>query len=122
MCCYIGIEDLAANALIEIMVKDNRRFVTYKELEEYGSEVIRILRKKKIKAVLILSRDNTIDMFRDYSDIFKEVANDSGFGVELKDENITTDILITKFRSYLSLDVFLAFIEKSSLAKLGISA
>ena len=44
---YIGIEDLAANALIECLLKtENARFVTYKQLEEYGSEVIRFLNNK----------------------------------------------------------------------------
>ena len=32
MCFYIGIEDLAANALIEGLKKGNKRFLTYKDL------------------------------------------------------------------------------------------
>ena len=37
MCFYIGIEDLAANALIEILTKNSeKRFVSYEELENYG--------------------------------------------------------------------------------------
>lgn len=36
----IEIEDLAANALIEMMSKDeSKRFVSYENLEDYGSEV-----------------------------------------------------------------------------------
>lgn len=43
MCFYIGIEDLAANALIEILQSkngdDSQNIVTYAELEKYGAEV-----------------------------------------------------------------------------------
>ena len=44
MCFYIGIEDLAANALIELLQKEeNRSFITYKELERYGTQVVSLL-------------------------------------------------------------------------------
>lgn len=53
----IGIEDLAANALIEIMSEDEpKRFVSYEELESYGAEVVNFLNTKGKKAVLTLSR------------------------------------------------------------------
>lgn len=45
MCFYIGIEDLAANALIEVLKKTDKRFLTYHELESYGSEVVQILKE-----------------------------------------------------------------------------
>ena len=52
MCVYIGIEDLAANALIEVMSKDeSKRFVSYEELESYGAEVVNFLNTKGEKAV-----------------------------------------------------------------------
>ena len=60
MCFYIGIEDLAANALIEILTKNSeKRFVSYEELENYGAEVVKFLCEKGEKAILILSRDCT---------------------------------------------------------------
>ena len=44
MCFYIGIEDLAANALIELLQKEEKRdFITYSELEEYGTQVVKLL-------------------------------------------------------------------------------
>ena len=47
MCFYIGIEDLAANALIEILQSkngdDSQNIVTYAELEKYGAEVVHYL-------------------------------------------------------------------------------
>ena len=73
MCFYIGIEDLAANALIEILTKNSeKRFVSYEELENYGAEVVKFLCEKGEKAILILSRDCTEAMFRNYSDFFEE--------------------------------------------------
>ena len=45
MCFYIGIEDLAANAMIEMLKKGVRRFLTYNEIEMYGAEVVQILRR-----------------------------------------------------------------------------
>ena len=69
---YIGIEDLAANALIEILTKNSeKRFVSYEELENYGAEVVKFLCEKGEKAILILSRDCTEAMFRNYSDFLK---------------------------------------------------
>lgn len=53
MCFYIGIEDLAANALIEILTKNSeKRFVSYEELENYGAEVVKFLCEKGEKAIL----------------------------------------------------------------------
>lgn len=52
MCFYIGIEDLAANALIEILTKNSeKRFVSYEELENYGAEVVKFLCEKGEKAI-----------------------------------------------------------------------
>ena len=74
MCFYIGIEDLAANALIELLQKEeNRSFITYKELERYGTQVVSLLSERGEKAVLLLSRENTNAMFRDYSEFLKRI-------------------------------------------------
>lgn len=114
----IGIEDLAANALIEMMSEDEpKRFVSYEELESYGAEVVNFLNTKDKKAVLILSRESTNAMFRNYSDIFKETVSDDQLGIQLK-TNITIEELITKFRKYLAWDVLLAFENKQTVAKL----
>ena len=121
MCIYIGIEDLAANALIELLKKKDERFVSYEDLEEYGTEVVRLLNDKGEKAVLVLSRENTNNMFRDYSNMFEEKYKDSKLGIALK-KNIKADDLIDKFRGYLAWEVLLAFVNVSSLSKLGVVA
>ncbi|MBQ3334007.1 MAG: hypothetical protein IJG85_00170 [Eubacteriaceae bacterium] len=127
MCFYIGIEDLAANALIEMMSKDqSKRFVSYEKLERYGAEVVKFLANiaddhecdhDEKKSVLILSRENTDAMFRNYSDIFEETAQDGQPGIQLK-PGVTIDDLITTFRGYLALDVLLAFVNQQTVAKL----
>ena len=116
MCFYIGIEDLAANALIELLkINDDKRFVTYAEIEKYGNAVIQILKGKGERAVLILSRDNTNALFRNYSEFFEECANEVGvLGIRLKEDKKVID-LIQQFRGYLAIDVLLAFVDKESV-------
>ena len=120
MSFFIGIEDLAANALIAVLAKEGRRFLTYNEIEEYGARVIQILTGKGEKAVLILSRENTNEMYRNYSDFFEEKKEGNGLGIYLKDGK-SVDDLIARFRGYLALDVLLAFVDNRSIAALGVS-
>ena len=58
-------------------------------------------------------------MFRNYSDIFEEVVNNDLIGIRLK-EHITIEVLINKFRGYLAWEVLLAFINKQTVAMLGV--
>ncbi len=119
MCVYIGIEDLAANALIEILNFNNKKYVSFKELEDYGSRVVTILSEKNEKAILVLSRENTQALFRNYSDFFVEKSIDGTNGISLREE-ITVDDLEDAFRGYLSLDVLKAFMDKTSVLQLGV--
>lgn len=112
MCFYIGIEDLAANALIEILKtkEDNlsQYTVTYAELEDYGAEVVHYLGKKGEKAVLILSRESTSLMLHNYSDFFEE--KEAGTAIALREGKTVSD-LIVRFRTYLEFDVMMAFMD-----------
>lgn len=90
MSFYIGIEDLAANAMIELFSEPGTgRFVTYQELEEYGDAVIQYLAGHGEKAVLIMSRNSTNAMFRDYSDFFEEESSEAGLGIRLKEKKVS---------------------------------
>ena len=116
MCAYIGIEDLAANAMIEIMnekKEEEQNFVSYNTLEKYGLAIVKLLSEQGEEAVLILSREETRKMLRDYSDIFVECKQNGVEGIMLR-ENVTIDDLIVKFRGYLSLDVLLAFMAEKT--------
>lgn len=125
MCFYIGIEDLAANALIEVLkTKEDSQlsnyYITLAELENYGNQVVRYLNKKGEKAMLILSRENTSLMFRDYSDFFKEVETGNGIAISLREGKTVSD-LIKKFRTYLAYDVMMAFMQAVSVQTLQVN-
>ena len=108
MCYYIGIEDLAANALIAILRAKGepddsqyRATVTLTELEKYGTAVIHYLNEEKSeKALLILSRASTTHMFRNYSDFFNEVETEEGIAISLQ-EGKTVEDLVAKFTTYI---------------------
>ena len=120
MCFYIGIEDLAANALIELLQKEeNRSFITYKELERYGTQVASLLSERGEKAVLLLSREKTNAMFRDYSEFFEEDSYDGNEGIRLRAGKSRKD-LIVQFRGYLALDVLMALVDERSVSALGV--
>ena len=116
---YIGIEDLAANALIEILktkeeTQTTECYVTLSELEAYGNRVVQYLNERGEKAVLILSRENTSMMFRNYSDFFEEVETDKGISIALKEGKTVSD-LVEKFRTYLALDLMMAFMNTETV-------
>lgn len=117
----IGMEDLAANALIEAMEKGKKRFLTYHEIEEYGMRVVQILREKEEKAVLLLSRESMSAFYRNYSEFFEEKRVNGVLGIELRAEKDAEDLIDT-FRGYLTIDVLMAFVDKRSVEALGVSA
>lgn len=119
MCFYIGIEDLAANALIELLRKNQRNYLTYDELEDYGTRVVRLLSEQGEKAILLLSRDNTNALFRDYSDFFEEDSFDGKRGIRLKEGKGREDLII-QFRGYLAVDVLMALVDERSVEALGV--
>lgn len=121
MLIHIGIEDLVANALIELVEKTGKREVLFRELDEYGAMVIKVLNDKNEQAVLLLSKERTNDFLHDYSDMFEFFSNGIEDGIRLK-KDVEVDQLWKKFRGYLSTDVLLAFMNEMSLRKLGVNA
>lgn len=115
---YIGIEDLAANALIAVMSNYQKRFLSYSDIEQYGARVIQVLSETGEKAILILSRESTNALFTNYSCFFEEKEINNNKGIQLKD-NVTIDDLIVNFRGYLSLKLLLAFVDKRCIEVLG---
>lgn len=119
MCFCIGMEDLTANAFIESMRRAGKTFLTFKEVEDYGSRVVELLNEKGEKAVLILSRENTNNLFRIYPDFFRRKNVNGEKGIELQKE-VTLEDLIREFRGYLALDVLMAFVNENSVQALGV--
>lgn len=121
MCYYIGIEDLAANAMIEILEKKQadgindqmQPVVTFRDLEEYGSEVVRYINQEtNEKALLILSGAATDNMFRNYSDFFEEVDDESA--IKLREGKTVVDLKET-FRSYQAYDLIMAYMAEATV-------
>lgn len=121
MCIYIGIEDLVANALIELVEKSAQREVLFKQLDQYGAMVIKCLNDKQEQAVLVLSKERTNVFLHDYSNYFELFSSGTDEGIRLK-EGISVSQLWEKFRGCLSVDVMLAFMDSSAVSALGVSA
>lgn len=122
---FIGIEDLAANALIALIEKNNCRKVSLSTLVKYGTVVVKILNKNKEDAILLLSKDYTNSMIRNYSEYFEieKVAQDDDYSDDfiVLREGKTVQDLRNHFRAFLTLNVALAFIDEESLAELGVA-
>ena len=119
MYIYIGIEDLAANALIELLEKSEKKEVLFSTLQEYGATVIKILSESGKNALLILSDEYTNEFLHDYGNMFEQFSNGKEEGIKLKD-SVTVTELCRVFRSYLSLDVIKAFSDTQSIKALGV--
>lgn len=121
MYIYIGIEDLAANALIELMEKSQKRQVLFSDIERYGAYVLKILNEEEEQAILIMSQEKTAEFLHDYSQYFELYDNGVEEGIRLK-RDVSVDDLWTTFRGYLSADVMMAFMSEDSVAALSAGA
>ena len=120
MCIYIGIEDLAANALIELIENSGKKYVLFRELDDYGACVIKILNEQGKQAMLLLSKRGTHDFLHDYSDYFEMIHTETGDeGIQLR-EGISVQKLWEKFRGYLTVDVMKAFMNRQAVQALGV--
>lgn len=106
-CYYIGMDDVIANAFIESMKRNGNRFLTYKQINDYGDKVADLIRKD---SDVFVDKSNTSSVLTDYADFFAEQTIDGELGVELKREKSKSD-LINQFRGYLPLDVLRAFVS-----------
>lgn len=120
MCKMLGVEDVIANALIELIEKKDIRRVSMSQLNSYGMAVVRLLNKKQEEAILLLSKDHTDQAIYNYSDFFEFQREDDTDYICLKDGK-TIDELRQYFRAYITVDMLLAFISAESVVKLGVS-
>lgn len=104
MCYYIGIEDLVANALIELMKKEERK-VSFQTLSEYGAKVVKQLEESGEEAMLVLSRDRTNHFLIDYSDLVYVVEDNY---IALKEDKSIND-LVDRFGMAMAFKVLEAF-------------
>ncbi len=114
MCYFIGIEDLVANALIELVEKTGNRTVSFSQLNKYGDAVIAKLRKNDMDVTLVFTRETTNQFFHDCSDIFSIKDFDSDIRITLN-ENISTNYLRKRFRVNLALNLLSAFVAADTV-------
>lgn len=120
MYIYIEIEDLVANAFIELVERKGKRELLYSELDEYGARVIEALNSDGVtNAVLVVSRESQKAMIEDYSDMFEEFEINGSKGIRLLAE-IEPIELWARFCASLSLKVLNAFREQSTKDVLGV--
>ena len=118
---YVGIEDLVASALIELMKQEKtNRKISLQLLEEYGTVIVKILMKSGKDAILFLTRESTYEFIHDYADYFSINEYDGLEYIELN-EGVTIDELRQQFRKNLTVDLAKAINEKESLKALKIS-
>lgn len=118
MCYYIGIQDLAANALIDIMDREQGRNVSFKALNEYGIAVVRKLVNEKQEAVLLFSREYVFGMMHECSDLFEvHHVSQPDASITLKD-GVDRQTLIDRFYGSIPLVVLRTMVDKESLAAL----
>ena len=119
---YIGIEDLVAGALIELMKQEKKeRKISLQMLADYGAVIVRLLSDSGQNAILFLTKESTYDFIHDYADYFAIKRYDGVEYIQLND-NITLDMLQELFRRNITVDLAKALFGKESIQALNIHA
>lgn len=127
MCTFIGIESVAANALIELLEKRNEREVSFDMIVRYGTRVARVLQESfNEEPILLLSRKYQINMIENYSDFFEADLSSGGQGVLFRskgeDKQKIIEALTKNFRCTMGIQLLEAFMSVDALHELGVSA
>ncbi len=117
---YIGIEDLVASALIELMRREEaNRKISLQTLADYGTVIVKLLTESGQNAILFLTKESTYEFVHDYADYFSIKVYANVEYIELKD-GITVSELRSQFRKNLTVDLAKALTGKESLEVLQI--
>ena len=101
MCTFIGVECVAANALIELYANGIRE-ISFKHLANYGLLVVEWYESEtKDKAILVFDHEKIEGMIIDYSDFFEVKEIEKSKYICLK-ENVNIRQVKEKFRWTLS--------------------
>lgn len=113
----IDIQDLAGNALIELVEKAGKRTVLFSQLNDYGDAIIGKLKGENVDASFIYTKEQVEQFFDTCSDVFlfKEAGND--IKVTLK-SGVLTDVLRERFRMPIAFCLLKAFVAESTLKTL----
>lgn len=98
---YLRLEDLATNLFLILMGNNsNIKKVTFHQLSEFEKILLEEAKKRELKFIFVLSRDDTIKFFRDCGGVF---YRDDDRGVNISD--VITPYHLIYDRSSLPLDV-----------------
>lgn len=117
MCIKLNMEDLVANALIELMENKSRRKVSLNQLELYRDNIIKMFKRQKKDVVVSISDDSTDRLLSMYSSFFYLRETEKERYIYLKDGKDEYD-LRRNFRSYLPLDMIEVFYNENVLKPL----
>lgn len=121
MYTFIGIESLAANALISLLEKNNVRVVSFDTLVNYGMEITRIYKRDTGEdAILLLSREYQLNMIANYSDFFDVKIDNAGQGVFCLKDDVDIEQVKFYFRYTMKISLLKAFLAPEVLEKLGV--
>ena len=122
MSTFIGIESLAANALIELFNKEKKREVSFDTLVRYGMTVVKILwQQTGEEAVLLLSQKYQLNMLENYSDFFEVDFSNTNQGVFKLKDTASVRELEDYFRWTLSIKLIDAFMSPDAIRELGVA-
>lgn len=99
MCNFVGMEYLAALALIEGDVSE----ISLADLNDYGIKVMKVLEENSIDSIFLVSDKYALELVRNYSDCFELTNNDT-----VLKRKVDREILISKFVAYLSTETLVA--------------
>jgi len=121
MCKFINLEDLVANALIEMIEKNNTNKVSFEQLRKYGNMLISWFKNNNNEdVILLLSKHYISELIYNHPDYFEIYDNNETDNyIKLKQTKTAKD-LRDRFRSYLSVDMLMAFMDKENLRELSI--
>ena len=118
MCYYVGIEDLVAGALVELLQRNGERSVSFAALERYGEAVVSHIRSRGKEVTLVLSREQTHGFIRDCTDLFDVDSPELGSGtITLKSDRDVKD-LVMRFGARIPAVVLKAMIDDETVSVL----
>lgn len=119
---FIGIESLAANALIDLFDIDNKREVSFDTLVRYGMTVVRVLKEQTgEEAILLLSKQYQLDMVENYSEFFEVDFTNANQGVFRLKGGVSIENLKNYFRWTMSIKLLEAFMSPDAKRELGVA-
>ena len=119
---FIKIEDLAANAIIDIFERKYEDRVSFEQIIQYGNTIKKVYEEKYDDyTVLIMSGVAVSSFIRDYSEYFF-IEQKGGQEFIVLRNGIKTEVLREEFRSRLTVELLYSFTCEESLKALGIAA